>query len=223
MIFVCHTPTRPLSYSRPVCMVSFCLDFIDSDICLELGWVAGLFKQNSNSATANATNKPPIRMKKIPATLLSDSSLRVASCFSGCLHSVLSNHHLFNNFVNSPFSSSDRTARLMGSLSWVNWRRRKIVTNRGIGRKTKFLASTVIPAALQLRILLHPDSVPLSSYHTVLVHWCTHFSVIQLTVRTFPSNCVRAWFLPHSFEQTPAALSSCSPTFLCKLGSVISA
>lgn len=110
------TPTRPLSYSRPLCMVNFCFDFIDSESCLEFGCVAGLFKQNSNNATANATSKPPIRMKNIPATLLSDNSLRVASCFSACLHSVLSNHHLFSSLVSSPFSSRDRTAKLMGSL-----------------------------------------------------------------------------------------------------------
>lgn len=111
-----HTPTRPLSYSRPLCMVNFCFDFIESDSCLEFGCAVGLFKQNSNKATANATNKPPIRMKNMPATLLRDNSLRVASCFSACLHSVLSNHHLFNSLVSSPFSSSDKTARLMGSL-----------------------------------------------------------------------------------------------------------
>lgn len=44
--------------------------------------------QNSINATTNATNKPPINMKNIPATLLSDNSFRVASCLSMRLHSA---------------------------------------------------------------------------------------------------------------------------------------
>lgn len=116
MFEYCHTPTRPLSYSRPLCIVNFDFDFIASESCFEFGCETGVLKQNSNNATPSATSKPPIRMKNIPATLLRDNSLRVASCLSACLHSVLSNHHLFRSFVSSPFSSRDKTARFMGSL-----------------------------------------------------------------------------------------------------------
>lgn len=76
----------------------------------------GLLTKNSTSATIRDRIKPPMRMKKMPATFFSDSSLRAVSCFSAESQCVFSNHHLLNSSVNSPLSINDRTARLMGTL-----------------------------------------------------------------------------------------------------------
>lgn len=92
------------------CLCVFCADDDDDEDDIDR-----LLMQNSNKATANATKRPPINMKKMPATLLSDSSLR-ASCLSLCLHSVRSYHHLFTSLVMLPFSINDNTARFIGSL-----------------------------------------------------------------------------------------------------------
>lgn len=117
------TSTRPLSNSRPCCMVNFDLDFSKSTdwllICGCLRPSSLLRKQNSSSATNSDTNNPPMSMKNMPATLLSDSSLRDASCLSADWHSVRSNHHLLKSFVNSPLSISDSTAKLMGTLRMI--------------------------------------------------------------------------------------------------------
>lgn len=99
-------------------MVSFAFDLTAlaaSGFCEFCAEIDRLFMQNSNRATASATRRPPMSIKKMPATLLSDSSLR-ASCLSLCLHSVRSYHHLLRSRVMLPFSISDRTARFMGSL-----------------------------------------------------------------------------------------------------------
>lgn len=77
-----------------------------------------LFSKNSNNATTNDKIKPPINMKKMPATFFNESSLRDVSCFSVGSHSVFSNHHLLNNSVNSPLSINDNIARLIDSL-WM--------------------------------------------------------------------------------------------------------
>lgn len=77
-----------------------------------------LFNINSNSATISDRIRPPIRMKKMPATFFSDSSLRDVSCFSPGSHWVFSNHHLLNSSVNSPLSINDNIAKLIGTLQW---------------------------------------------------------------------------------------------------------
>lgn len=79
----------------------------------------GLLTKNSISATISDTIRPPIKMKKMPATFFSESSLRAVSCFSAESQCVFSNHHLLNSSVNSPLSINDKTARLMGTLFWM--------------------------------------------------------------------------------------------------------
>ena len=71
---------------------------------------------NSNSATTSDKIKPPINMKKMPATFFNDNSLRDVSCFSVGSHSVFSNHHLLKSSVNSPLSINDSMAKFMGTL-----------------------------------------------------------------------------------------------------------
>lgn len=83
---------------------------------------------NSNSATTSDKIKPPIKMKKMPATFFSDNSLRDVSCFSVGSHSVFSNHHLLNSSVNSPLSINDNMAKFMGTLWTKEKEREKINT-----------------------------------------------------------------------------------------------
>lgn len=129
------TPTRPLSYSRPLCMLSFDLDFIVSVCCLPLWpvwlWPWALFlaplavrcrpssrplTQNSISATTSANSSPPIKMKNKPATWLSDNSLWALSRISWYWHTCRSRHHFDCNRANWPDSISDNTAKLIGAL-----------------------------------------------------------------------------------------------------------
>lgn len=75
-----------------------------------------LFNINSNSATISDRIRPPMRMKKMPATFLSDSSLREVSCFSPSPHSAFLNHHLLNISVNSPLSINPNISKFIAAL-----------------------------------------------------------------------------------------------------------
>lgn len=110
-IMIMLVPSHAFAPADANVLLQLLLPSLLTPVCLRL-----CLKQNSINATTNATNKPPINMKNIPATLLSDNSFRVASCLSVRLHSASSNHHLFCNFVNSPVSINVNMAKLMDSL-----------------------------------------------------------------------------------------------------------
>lgn len=93
-----------------------------------------LFSMNSNSATTSDKIKPPINMKKMPATFFNDNSLRDVSCFSVGSHSVFSNHHLLKSSVNSPLSINDSMAKFMGTLEEKQVKKKKRMNK--MGRKT---------------------------------------------------------------------------------------
>lgn len=135
-----------MSYSQPGCIVNLvfsasvlccmcwgcvCICWVACDVCWWWCWWLWwsvcawwcctnlsfrLLSKNSRSATTSDKIRPPMRMKKMPATFFSESSLRDVSCFSVGSHSVFSNHHLLNSSVSSPLSINDNIARLIGTL-----------------------------------------------------------------------------------------------------------